>query len=160
MIKSFSHLNPSLTVRTFLQVSALAFSFFLLDQLIKFWALSSLSSPIQITDFFRLTLERNYGIAFSLALPFPFLLILNSLIFVILILFLFYRLNLSKWLSIMLLSTLTAGALGNLFDRFHRGFVIDYLAFWTFPVFNLADILITVSIFLIVVFYGRIERTK
>jgi lipoprotein signal peptidase len=36
--------------------------------------------------------------------------------------------------------------------------VIDYIAIGTFPVFNLADSLLTVGIFLILVFYGRIHR--
>ncbi|MGL5830950.1 MAG: signal peptidase II [Candidatus Altimarinota bacterium] len=160
MIKNLSHLNPSLNLRTFFQVIVLASVFLFFDQLIKIWASNTLSSPIQITDFFQLTLERNYGIAFSFALPYPLLLALNTSIFLILIVFFFYHFNLSKWFSTLLLASFIGGALGNLFDRFTLGFVIDYLAFWSFPVFNLADILITCSIFLITVFYGRIERTK
>ncbi|MFP3520005.1 signal peptidase II, partial [Pseudomonas sp. SIMBA_077] len=42
-----------------------------------------------------------------------------------------------------------AGALGNLFDRFLYGHVIDYILFhtetWSFAVFNLADSFITVG---------------
>ncbi len=42
-----------------------------------------------------------------------------------------------------------AGALGNLFDRFLYGHVVDYILFhtgtWSFAVFNLADSFITIG---------------
>ena len=160
MLKKLSQLNPSLNLRTFLQVFLLAILFFILDQYFKILALNSTLLPMSVTDFFQLTLERNYGIAFSLPLPYPLLLTLNLSIFTLLILFFFYHFDLKKLAPTLLLAAFIGGAAGNLFDRFVHGFVIDYLAFWTFPVFNLADILITVSIFLITLFYGRIERTK
>ncbi len=48
-----------------------------------------------------------------------------------------------------------AGVLGNALDRFARGFVIDFLYFSLidFPVFNVADCLVCVSILLIVILY-------
>lgn len=54
-----------------------------------------------------------------------------------------------------ILICLGAGAIGNLIDRIFRGYVIDfiYLQFMHFPVFNLADILVTVSAVLIVIFF-------
>lgn len=36
-------------------------------------------------------------------------------------------------------AVIAAGALGNLYDRLHYGYVIDYLDFRFWPVFNLAD---------------------
>ncbi|MGR6466995.1 signal peptidase II [Rhizobium sp. PAMB 3182] len=48
-----------------------------------------------------------------------------------------------------------AGALGNLFDRFLYGHVIDYVLFytstWSFAVFNLADSFITIGAVLVVI---------
>lgn len=160
MQKNLFQINPTLNLRSFLQVFLTAGLFFILDQYLKNLAFNWDSSPISVTNFFQLTLERNYGIAFSLALPYPLLLTLNVLIFALLIIFFFYHFNLKKLTPTLLLAAFIGGAAGNMFDRFVHGFVIDYLAFWSFPVFNLADILITVSIFLITLFYGRIERTK
>lgn len=37
------------------------------------------------------------------------------------------------------LSLILGGALGNLFDRVHYGYVIDFLDFRVWPVFNMAD---------------------
>jgi signal peptidase II len=49
-------------------------------------------------------------------------------------------------------ATVAGGALGNLFDRFTRGYVVDFLEFhlglFTWPAFNVADTAITVGVFL------------
>jgi signal peptidase II len=53
------------------------------------------------------------------------------------------------------LALIMAGALGNLQDRFSRGYVIDFVRVhwrdeWSFAVFNLADSLITVGTVLLI----------
>ncbi len=45
---------------------------------------------------------------------------------------------------------LIIGALGNLLDRVIHGFVIDFISVGRFPVFNIADICITVGIGLLI----------
>ena len=52
------------------------------------------------------------------------------------------------------LTLIFAGALGNAIDRIFRGFVIDFIetAFISFPVFNIADIAITIGAFLLVIY--------
>ena len=54
---------------------------------------------------------------------------------------------------------LIGGILGNLIDRIRLGYVIDYLDFnfgsYNFPVFNLADIFIVISIILLVFSYKK-----
>jgi signal peptidase II len=44
-----------------------------------------------------------------------------------------------------------AGGIGNLLDRFARGYVIDFLHLRHWPVFNVADIVITLGVALLVV---------
>ncbi|WP_081668516.1 signal peptidase II [Butyrivibrio sp. MC2013] len=53
-----------------------------------------------------------------------------------------------------ILCTIAGGALGNMFDRFNTGYVIDFIYFKliNFPIFNVADIYVTVSTFLLVYF--------
>ena len=55
----------------------------------------------------------------------------------------------------VMLAIVAAGAIGNLIDRVFRGYVIDfiYLKFIHFPVFNLADIFITVSAVILIIFF-------
>jgi signal peptidase II len=47
------------------------------------------------------------------------------------------------------------GVVGNMLDRFFRGFVIDFIDFGWWPAFNIADIAITVSVVLIVILYWK-----
>ncbi len=52
------------------------------------------------------------------------------------------------------------GAVGNLIDRFRFGHVVDYVDLGWWPVFNLADAAIDVSIalFVILLLAGRVEQ--
>ena len=54
-----------------------------------------------------------------------------------------------------ILMALFAGAIGNLIDRVINKYVVDfiYFSFINFPVFNFADILVTVSAIMMVVFF-------
>ena len=65
----------------------------------------------------------------------------------------------SVWLGYGL-AVLSAGAVGNLIDRIAHGYVIDFICvrFVDFPVFNLADIYVTISCIFIVVFFIFIYR--
>ena len=55
---------------------------------------------------------------------------------------LFYKLS---------LSLILAGALGNLIDRLYLGYVIDFLDFRIWPVFNIADSAITIGVLLLAI---------
>lgn len=59
-------------------------------------------------------------------------------------------------------ATLTAGAIGNCYDRIVRGYVIDMIYFEPidFPVFNVADIYVTVSCFLLVIFFFFVYKDE
>ncbi len=132
----------------------------LLDQFVKLALYSAVIDQSIIGDFFRLKLEKNTGIAFSIALPQWFLLAIIPIFILALAIFLAKNLNLQRWRVALLYSLFLAGAIGNWLDRFHYGFVIDFIQIGQFPVFNLADSFLTVSIFLIIVFYDKIKRFK
>jgi signal peptidase II len=46
---------------------------------------------------------------------------------------------------------IVGGAIGNIVDRFHYSFVVDFIDFRWWPVFNVADSFITVGVVLLVV---------
>jgi signal peptidase II len=115
-----------------------------IDQGTKYLAVTNLQISRKITDFFYLRFVENSGIAFSIPVPQVLLLVLISA----LVIYLIYYLLHNKLTSIaeISLSLITAGAIGNLIDRFWNGKVIDFLSFWNFPIFNFADIFITCGV--------------
>lgn len=136
----------------------IAFATTLLDQLIKNGLLFFMSygeSINVINGFFNITLIGNTGAAFSILSYNTLLLIIISLVVLNVLYFCFIKgknLNDFEQLSFGLL---IGGILGNLIDRVLRMQVIDYLDFnffgFSFPVFNLADIAIVISMILIAI---------
>ncbi|HTZ11923.1 MAG TPA: signal peptidase II [Candidatus Margulisiibacteriota bacterium] len=120
---------------------------FALDQLTKYFINNRFSLheslPI-IKGVFHLTLVHNRGAAFGLLQnQIPFL-ILTSIFAIYLI---YSNLKAGKHGKIysLALGLILAGAAGNLIDRIFLGYVIDFLDFRIWPVFNLADSAITVG---------------
>lgn len=130
----------------------------LLDQIIKnalIFFMSFGKSITVIKGFFNITLIGNTGAAFSILSSNTLLLIIISLVVLNVLYFCFIKgkkLNDFEQLSFGLL---IGGILGNLIDRVLRMQVIDYLDFnffgFNFPVFNLADIAIVISMILIAI---------
>lgn len=106
--------------------------------------------------------RRNTGAAFSLLAGRTTLITLVSVALMTLLVWLFLRtMRISKE-GKLALAVLIGGGIGNLIDRIAFGSVTDYirLSFIDFPVFNFADILITVSIgaLLLLTLMGRLEE--
>ena len=102
-----------------------------------------------IPNFLNITYTENLGAAFGIGNR-KAVLFLNSIIIVgIIILLIVQRKNIKSFIPYMLI---LSGSLGNLIDRLFRGYVIDFIDIniFNFPNFNIADITITVGIFLLV----------
>ncbi|MFN3179302.1 MAG: signal peptidase II [Thermus sp.] len=136
------------------------------DQILKLWALENLS-PVPrpfLGDLLYLTLVKNTGAGFGLLEGRAFLLGWLSLGVGTLLLYLLDRRRYALWQTLAL-SLIAVGALGNGIDRLGRGFVVDYLDLGTsippiatFPVFNLADVCVTVGATLILLAPRRKRR--
>lgn len=121
------------------------------DQLTKYIIVNKLSldqSAPLIKGIFHLTLVYNRGAAFGILRNQIPLFIFTSLIAIFLI-YLNYKKNKESFSYNLSLALILAGALGNLIDRLLFGFVIDFLDFRIWPVFNIADSAITVGAFLL-----------
>ncbi len=116
-----------------------------LDQITKLGSRMNLGElPLEITSFFRLKLVENTGIAFSFPLPFWVILTLTFIVIAILGR-LFHQTkfpSLQGWALVLIL----AGAIGNLIDRVWLGAVTDFLSFWNFAIFNVADACISLGV--------------
>ncbi len=131
------------------------------DQITKWLARNNLPEPIEIIpNMFWLKHTQNDGIAFSLPFPRVSLIILTTLIIGVIIYFLLKN-KINKWEHYAMLLVL-GGAIGNLIDRIFISTVTDFLSFWSFPIFNLADTFITigVGIFIIGEFFTKKENEE
>jgi len=118
-----------------------------LDQLTKFLVTKNLSlnqSIPVIKGIFHLSLIHNRGAVFGMLKNQVPLFILTSIFAVILIYFTLKNNRQNNYYRISL-SFILAGALGNLTDRILFGYVIDFLDFRIWPVFNVADSAITIG---------------
>ena len=122
--------------------------FIILDQFTKIWARQSLvDRVIPLFSDVRLQLAVNKGFAFSL--PAPQILLITLAIAVSF--FLLYwsqkrdRSLWDKWGALLIIS----GAIGNVIDRIVFQTVTDFLAFWSFPVFNIADVCVSCGVILL-----------
>lgn len=128
-----------------------------LDQITKHLISQTISpgeSIIILKDSFYITLVHNTGIAFGLFKNQTIIFVIISIITIVLILYnIFHRKKYRKVhkLELFAFSLILAGALGNLIDRVRFGYVIDFLDFRIWPVFNIADSAITVGIILILI---------
>ena len=125
----------------------------ILDQIIKFIIDKKVLFIEILPTLFNIHKIYNYGVAFSFLENKRYLILLFSLI---LIYFLFnLRKDLPKTKKYdILFGVILGGIIGNLLDRVFRGYVIDYLETFifgiSFPIFNLADICITLGIIIMI----------
>lgn len=136
--------------------SLVACAVVLIDQLSKFLALNFIkpfeSIPI-IKNIFHLSLVLNSGIAFGL---FKNQVIFYLVLPAVAIIWLVFNLFLSREeknfdrMYFFAMSLILGGAVGNLIDRLRLGYVVDFLDFRIWPVFNLADSAITIGVAIII----------
>jgi len=109
---------------------------------------------------FMLSRHYNTGGPFSIFRGQNFLLIAFTLVALVFIFYLYATTaSRGRRLGLMSLSMIAAGALGNVVDRIGAGQVRDFLNFYIihYPVFNVADVLITVGALLLIIEFLRRE---
>ena len=99
----------------------------------------------------------NRGMAFGLLQDQYWLFAMMTVLFLIVMVIVFYKLpKTRRFLPLFaVLTVLTAGAVGNFYDRFLNHYVVDfiYVSLINFPVFNVADIYVTVSVAVFLLLY-------
>ena len=100
---------------------------------------------------FELRYSINKGAAFGILQNQRIFFIISTCMVLAAIVYCFHKIpaNKKNFPLLALCVTVTAGALGNFIDRLYLEYVIDFLYFKliNFPIFNVADIYITVSCF-------------
>ena len=137
--------------------SLLAGIIIILDQLTKYLVVENIGKTQVVTlipKVLDLVYVKNTGAAFSIFENHTWILGTISVVFCVAIV-IYMLINKPKHkLSLISAGLLLGGALGNGIDRVIRHYVVDFieLTLFTFPVFNLADIAITVGALLIIVY--------
>ena len=135
--------------------SIITFTIFL-DLITKNYALSSLiiNHSISINNFLNFTLDFNHGAAFSFLSDAGgwqrWFFIIFSIVVILIITYILVKERNSQYIAF---SFVIGGAIGNLYDRIFYGYVIDFIEFhynsFYWPIFNIADIAISIGIILL-----------
>ena len=113
-----------------------------------------------IDGFFSLTYVQNFGAGFSIMQNARTTFLIITPICLVGFTYLFIKSNdkLSKTALLLMIS----GTIGNFIDRIVRVYVVDFLDFiifgWDFPIFNVADIFLTVGVCLYIIALIKEEK--
>jgi signal peptidase II len=135
------------------RIVAIAFAVFAADGITKSLACSNLAAGQSIKiipGIFHITLVLNKGAAFGLFRGQRLFFIALSVIVISFLLIHIFRKRPDGVAVSAALGLITGGALGNLADRIRLGYVIDFLDFRIWPVFNIADSAITVGTIILI----------
>lgn len=127
-----------------------AFLWLAIDLLIKYFLpKSDLSEHIFIKNFLYFSVHTNSGVAFGIHIGYFIQLIVSAVILYLLIYFGFKYLmsdDRNRFINQALLGIIVGGAIGNMLNRITLGYVIDYIVLRPLPIFNFADIGITIGL--------------
>ena len=131
-----------------MRLVAIALAAVAVDAVAKLAAVRWLSSPLELPGL-TLRVARNAGVAFSLGADQPFLVVASVTGLVVIVL------TLAAWHGHVggpvIAGLLVGGGVANLADRLVDGTVVDLFDLGWFPVFNLADVSITIGVALLLV---------
>ncbi|HEM3577749.1 TPA: signal peptidase II [Streptococcus suis] len=122
-----------------------------LDQLVKAWTVANIAldtvEPF-LPGFMSLAYLRNYGAAWSILQNQQWFFTIVTLVVVTALIWYYIKQIQGNIWTLFSLSLMIAGALGNFIDRIRLGYVVDmfHLDFISFPVFNVADICLSVGV--------------
>ena len=104
---------------------------------------------------FNLIIVHNHGAAWGIFSGNQVGLVILSLVFLAVFVWFYVKDKKKSWLLTVTFAFLCAGCLGNLYDRLVFGYVRDFIqfAFWqSFPVFNFADVFLTVGVVMFIIY--------
>ena len=122
-----------------------------IDQISKFYIVENIGKEIKniIPNVLNFTYVGNRGGAFGIGQNSTMMFVLvNIIILGIIIRFMIIQKDRIDRKTQIILTMILAGGISNLIDRIARGFVLDFIDFSpiiSFPVFNIADILIVIG---------------
>ena len=137
----------------------------IIDRVLKVYMTNLLSGRSRvdfIPHFMHLIYVENTGASFGMFKKHTVILsIITSIVIIGMMYFIVSKKSSSKLLNAAVV-LITAGGMGNLYDRIANGYVVDYLefSFVNYAVFNFADVLVNIGAVLLFVYLVFFERKK
>lgn len=153
-------------LRDYLTLFAIGGAIIILDQITKTLvrmnlALGETWSPWEwLEPFARIVNWKNTGAAFGMLPSFGDFITILAIVVAIAIVYYFPRVPREDWTMRLAMGLEFGGAVGNLFDRLTIGWVTDFVSIWRFPVFNVADLSITLGVIVLLLGVWSQERQK
>ena len=133
----------------------------IVDRLTKYLLFRNFSlgeSVRVVPGMFHITLVLNSGAAFGLFKCRSVFFMVSTALVIVFICFYIWRGGCKDLLMLTALGLILGGAVGNLIDRVAFGYVIDFLDFRIWPVFNIADASITVGALILTIRFIRLRN--
>ena len=133
----------------------------ILDRFTKIYAINNFVNNPKNGPIINLTYLENRGAAFGILQDKRlFFIILTITIIAFLMVFFIKNINKNPLFLNIAISLIISGALGNFYDRLFHGYVVDFIefSFVSFPIFNIADILVTTGCALILIYIIFLEK--
>ena len=96
--------------------------------------------------YFHITYVQNTGAAFSILKGKTFLFTAVSSVIILTIIYILIKYPIKRKIFGIVMAMILGGAFGNLIDRLRYGYVVDFLDFRVWPVFNIADCAIVLGV--------------
>ena len=138
----------------------------IIDQATKIGVQKGLIEHMEvIPGYFYITYVKNDGAAWSILAGKTYLLILIAIVALIVLGRLLWMAHVKKQRMMeFALASMLAGALGNLIDRLQFGYVRDFMEWYPFgyhfPIFNIADVALTLGVILLLIISLRMEKEE
>ena len=153
-------------LRDYLTLFGIGGTIIIIDQTTKILVRRNLSigewwSPwVWLEPYARIVNWKNTGAAFGILPNFGDFITILAIVVAIAIVYYFPRVPREDWTLRLAMGLEFGGAVGNLFDRLTIGWVTDFISIWRFPVFNVADLCITLGVIVLLLGVWSQERKK
>ena len=127
----------------------------LLDYLVKINIIRLLTLSTQLDTFIpfiKIVRVENFGVAFGILNNESLFVLVSTLIIIIVLIVITFFKKINDTKTLLGMSLIVGGGIGNLLDRFTLGYVVDYIKLIFFPpVFNLSDCFICLGVSIIII---------